>query len=171
MVILRSCNSNDQPDRQCMYNVTLTSVSATIVALGNQWLLHIWVCIWSLWYPADNAHAPYCLLWLAQLYSIFPHYLIKSTIFEKKKLLDLQCVLWYIYIYIYIYIYMYITFVWNSSHYKNNQARYNQKAYRGFRIKYPLFSSDLTLRRLMLYIYGAPILDVSRSHTTTQHSR
>jgi len=29
----------------------------------------------------------------------------------------------------------------------------------------------LTLRRLMSYICGAPILDVSRSHTTTQHSR
>ena len=33
----------------------------------------------------------------------------------------------------------------------------------------------LTLRRLMsyiyIYIYGAHILDVSRSHTTTQHSR
>jgi len=29
----------------------------------------------------------------------------------------------------------------------------------------------LTLSRLMSYIYGAPILDVSRSHTTTQHSR
>ena len=29
----------------------------------------------------------------------------------------------------------------------------------------------LTLRLLMSYIYGAPILDVSRSHTTTQHSR
>jgi len=29
----------------------------------------------------------------------------------------------------------------------------------------------LTLRRLMSYIYGAPILDVSRSHTTTHHSR
>jgi len=28
----------------------------------------------------------------------------------------------------------------------------------------------LTLRRLMSYIYGAPILDVSRSHTTTQQS-
>jgi len=28
-----------------------------------------------------------------------------------------------------------------------------------------------TFRRLMSYIYGAPILDVSRSHTTTQHSR
>jgi hypothetical protein len=30
---------------------------------------------------------------------------------------------------------------------------------------------SLTLRLLMFYIYGAPILDVSRSHTTTQHSR
>ena len=29
----------------------------------------------------------------------------------------------------------------------------------------------LTLRRLTSYIYGAPILDVPRSHTTTQHSR
>ena len=29
----------------------------------------------------------------------------------------------------------------------------------------------LTFRRLMSFIYGAPILDVSRSHTTTQHSR
>ena len=31
--------------------------------------------------------------------------------------------------------------------------------------------SCLTLRLLMSYVYGAPILDVSRSHTTTQHSR
>ena len=30
---------------------------------------------------------------------------------------------------------------------------------------------SLTLRRLMSYISGAPILDVSRSHTTTQHNR
>ena len=30
---------------------------------------------------------------------------------------------------------------------------------------------SLTLRLLMSYIYGAPILDVSRSHTTTQHRR
>jgi len=29
----------------------------------------------------------------------------------------------------------------------------------------------LNLRLLISYIYGAPILDVSRSHTTTQHSR
>ena len=30
---------------------------------------------------------------------------------------------------------------------------------------------SLTIGLLMSYIYGAPILDVSRSHTTTQHSR
>jgi len=30
---------------------------------------------------------------------------------------------------------------------------------------------SLTLRLLMSYIYGAHIRDVSRSHTTTQHSR
>ena len=30
---------------------------------------------------------------------------------------------------------------------------------------------SLTRRLLMSYVYGAPILDVSRSHTTTHHSR
>ena len=33
------------------------------------------------------------------------------------------------------------------------------------------YTRSLTLRSLTLYIYGAPILDVSRSHTSTQHSR
>jgi len=46
-----------------------------------------------------------------------------------------------------------------------------------FTDRYILLKRDLvgslTLRRLMsyIYVYGAPILDVSRSHTTTQHSR
>jgi hypothetical protein len=35
----------------------------------------------------------------------------------------------------------------------------------GIRVK------SLTLRLLMSYIYRAPILDVSSSHTTTRHSR
>ena len=34
-----------------------------------------------------------------------------------------------------------------------------------------IWDKSLTLRLLMSYIYGAPILDVSRSNTTTQHSR
>ena len=33
------------------------------------------------------------------------------------------------------------------------------------------YTHPLTLRLLMSYIYGAPILDVSRSHTTMHHSR
>jgi len=36
---------------------------------------------------------------------------------------------------------------------------------------FPPRKLELTLRLLMSYIYGAPNLDVSRSHTTTQHSR
>ena len=40
-----------------------------------------------------------------------------------------------------------------------------------FTVKLYLHLLCLTLRLLMSYIYGAPILDVSRSHTTTQHSR
>ena len=32
-----------------------------------------------------NAHAPYCHLWPARLYNIFPHYLINGNIFGGEK--------------------------------------------------------------------------------------
>jgi hypothetical protein len=51
-----------------------------------------WVCVCSLRYPACNAHAPYCHLWSAPLYNIFPHYLINETNKEKKSL-NTKCVL------------------------------------------------------------------------------
>jgi hypothetical protein len=51
-----------------------------------------WVC--SLRYPACNAHAPYCHLWPAQLYNIFPHYLINVTILKKMSL-NTNCVFWF----------------------------------------------------------------------------
>jgi len=56
-----------------------------------------WVCICSLGYPACNAHAPYCHVWHAPLYNIFPHFLINGTNFErKKKLLNTKmCVFWF----------------------------------------------------------------------------
>jgi len=42
-------------------------------------------------------------------------------------------------------------------------------------LRRPVNTRKLTLRLLIsyiyIYIYGTPILDVSRSHTTTQHSR
>jgi len=43
------------------------------------------VCVCSLRYPACNAPAQYCHLWPVRLYNCFTHYLIKGTIFEKKK--------------------------------------------------------------------------------------
>jgi hypothetical protein len=38
----------------------------------------------SLSYLARNTRVPYCYLWPAPLYNIFPHYLINGTIFEKS---------------------------------------------------------------------------------------
>ena len=67
-----------------MYNVILRRVRATIVAVETQEILHIVrVCVCSLRYPTPNAHAPYCHLWPVRLFSIFPHYLINGTIFDK----------------------------------------------------------------------------------------
>jgi hypothetical protein len=74
-----------------MYNVTLRRIHATTVALEEQEVLHILsVCICSLRYPACNAHAPYCHLWPAPLYNIFPHFLIYGIF--SKKLLKTKCV-------------------------------------------------------------------------------
>jgi len=59
------------------------------------------LCVWggeggggSLKYPSCNAHAPYCHVWSAPLYNIFPHYLINGTIFGKK-LLNTKFVFWF----------------------------------------------------------------------------
>ena len=76
-----------EQDKQCMYNVTLGRVRATIVAVERQWVLHnLSVCICSLRHPASNAHAPYCHLWLAPLHNFFPHY--KWYDFRKKKVTE-----------------------------------------------------------------------------------
>ena len=71
-------------------------VRATIGEVEKQGVLHnLSVCICSLKYPACNANAPYCHLWPAPLYNIFPHFLINGTIFEKKKILKTKCVFWF----------------------------------------------------------------------------
>jgi len=69
---------------------------ATVVAVGNQYVLHIaWVWVCSLWYPW-YAHQPYCHLWLVLLDYIFPHYFINGTYFgREKKLLNTKCVFWF----------------------------------------------------------------------------
>jgi hypothetical protein len=79
-------------DRQCACNVSLRCVRETIVTVEKQWvLLNLCVCVCSLRYPEYNSHAPYCHLWPAKLYNIFPHYLTNGTIFEKQ-LLNIKCV-------------------------------------------------------------------------------
>jgi len=68
--------------RQAMYIyiVTLRCICATTVAVEKQSVLYI-LSVYSLRYPACNAHAPYCHLWPTWLYNIFPHYLISGMIF------------------------------------------------------------------------------------------
>jgi len=75
-----------------------------------------WECVCSLRYPACNAHAPYCHLWHTRPYYIFAHYLIKSTIFEKKNTEHKICVLIFS-----------TNFVRNISHSEWTWARYVKK--------------------------------------------
>jgi hypothetical protein len=78
---------------------------ANTLAVEKRWVLNI-LSMCSLRYSALNAHAPYCHLWPARLYSIFPHYLIIST----------MCVLL-----------SSRNFVWNISYSKKNCVRFDQK--------------------------------------------
>jgi len=63
-------------DRQHTYHATSRHVRATIIEVEKQLVLYILRGVSSLRYPACNAHVPYCHLWPAWLYNIFPHYLI-----------------------------------------------------------------------------------------------
>jgi hypothetical protein len=76
------------------YNVTLRRVRVTIVAVEKQSVLSIMSLFSCRDYPACNAHAPYCHLCPAPLYSIFPHYLTNGTIFGKQSP-KTKCVFWF----------------------------------------------------------------------------
>jgi hypothetical protein len=124
--------SHLKQDRQCTYNVTMRHVCASIVAVEKQWVLHyLGVCIYSLRYQTRNAYVSYCHLWPVPLYNIFPHYLINSTILEKKVTEHKVCVSSFS-----------TTHVWNTFHSKKKQARYDKKMYIGLHVKYPLLLSD-----------------------------
>jgi hypothetical protein len=81
-----------QYDRQNTNNVTPWRVRAIIVAVEKEWVLHhlcvcVCVCVclrmFSLRYSACNAHAPYCHLWPAQLYTKFFHIVSQRYDFRK----------------------------------------------------------------------------------------
>jgi hypothetical protein len=73
--------------------------------------------------PACNAHAPYCHLWPARIYNIYPYYLINGKIFKKKKKVT-ECEIWSVI--------FSTTSVWNIRHYKKNWVTYDQKCTRWF---------------------------------------
>jgi len=100
------------------YNVTSSRVRVTNVAVEKRWVLHILSVCWSLSYLALKAHAPYCHLWPASLYSIFLHHLINGKIFGGYGEVTeyRMCVLIFS-----------TTFVWSISHSKKNWARCDRK--------------------------------------------
>ena len=52
---------NIEQDRQFTYCVILRGVHITVVAVKEQYVLHILI-VFSLHYPARNAHAPYFIV-------------------------------------------------------------------------------------------------------------
>jgi hypothetical protein len=64
-------------------NVALRRVRASVVLFSISFTCC--ECLCNVSYPGCNAHAPYCHLWPVRLLSIFPHYHINGTIFEKKN--------------------------------------------------------------------------------------
>jgi hypothetical protein len=105
-------------DGQCTYSVNIEVRSCKPLL---QWKISkcciLWVCVYSLRYPACSAHSPYCHLWPALKYfSTLSH---KRNDFRKKNLLMTEYALIFS-----------TTIVWNISQYKKNWARYCHKCIR-----------------------------------------
>jgi len=100
----------------------LRCICTTNVAVEKQQVLHIvtvcvYVCVCDLSYPVCNVRAPYCHMWPAQLYNIFPHLFHKwHKFWGKKNYWHKMCVL-----------ISSTTFVGNISHSKKNWMRYDPK--------------------------------------------
>jgi hypothetical protein len=66
------------------FNVTQKRVGVTILQRkSNEYYIFL-VRACSLSNPARNAHAPYCHLWPARLYHIFPSYLTNLSFSNKS---------------------------------------------------------------------------------------
>jgi hypothetical protein len=75
-----------------------------------------WTCVCSLRNPACNARAPYCHLWSARLYSIFPHSHKRNDFLTKKIPEHNICVLM-----------LSKNFVWHISKSNKNWAKRDHK--------------------------------------------
>ena len=76
--------------RKVVINVTLSRLRTGTADVEKPYYI-LRVCVYSLSYPASNAHAPYRHLWPVRHYNIFPHYLTNGKIF-RETLLNINCV-------------------------------------------------------------------------------
>jgi hypothetical protein len=78
------CSNKKAQDSQCAYNLTMRRFRSTIRLVEKPWVLHnLIICICSLRYAMRMRHIVICGLPRSTIF--FPHYLLNSTIFEKKK--------------------------------------------------------------------------------------
>jgi len=184
---IRGCNTkvlphhNNYQDIQCTYNTTALLCNhcccwKTLSITYSEW-------VYSLWYPSCNVHAhmPYWHLWPAWFHNIFPHYL-RNGKNSQKKLLNKKWVLWFS-LQLSSKTFLILRQI-NPLNAELNPICYLLALLGAHHFLHVsrIRVKSLTLRLLSyiyIYIYththththGAPILDVSRSHTTTQHSR
>jgi hypothetical protein len=73
-----------------------THVTLLQMKCNKYYILHVgvWALACSLIYPACNAPR-YCHLWPLWFQHVLRHYVINTTIFEEKKLLNTECVFWF----------------------------------------------------------------------------
>jgi len=79
----------------CMWNCTyrrkLNKQDSSVSACKSNKYNVFSGCIYSFRYPSYNAHLPYCCLWPARLYKIFPH-CHKLHDFRKKVVEPKMCI-------------------------------------------------------------------------------
>ena len=110
----------------CGKAVSITYSACVLVVLGIQQYYIFCVRLCGLRYQACNTHVPYCYLWPAPFYHIFPHYLVNGTIYVNKRCWTQNVCFDFLY-----------NFVWNISHSKKNSAGCDHKCtYIGLHAQY-----------------------------------
>ena len=79
--------------RQCTYNVTMRCVLNHCCSGKAKCITYSETLFVSLRNPASDAHAPYCHLRPAWLYSIIIHYLKSQRHDFRKGLINIKCVI------------------------------------------------------------------------------
>ena len=104
-------------DGQHTYNVTLRHIHATTAEWEKQKYYIFWVYVCCLRYLACNDHASNGYMAPVKLHNIVPHYLVNGTILSKISYWTQNVCFQFS-----------PTFVWNISHSRKNQTRYDKKS-------------------------------------------